>query len=131
MKVCVIGLKNKNYPTEIFHSLFNFLQSELPLKNDVRVVLTDTRQGEMTTGVRENNEIRVLAKNRMLIDIFRTIIHEWVHEFQHQKLGLPEDLETPEIGGPTENMASVLASVFLKKFQKKYPKYKPKIYQER
>lgn len=130
MKVCIIGLKEFDYSKEIFEDFFNFLQSELPLKETVRIVLTKTREGKMTTGVREPNEMRVLAGGRMLIDVFRTLIHEWVHEFQHQKLNVPDDKPTQQIGGPIENMASVLASIFLKKFQKQYPKHEKELFQE-
>lgn len=130
MKVCVIGLKNLNYSSELFNDFLNYLQSELPLSEDVRVVLSKTREGNMTTGVREPNEMRVLAGNRLLIDVLRTIAHEWVHEYQHQRLGVPDDIQLPDIGGPIENMASVLASIFLKKFQTKFPIYDKEIYGE-
>jgi len=129
MKACVIGLKKQKYSKKLFNQFLNYLQSELPLSQDVRIVLTPTLEGNMTTGVREPNEMRVLASKRMLIDVLRTLIHEWVHEFQHQKLGVPDDQHSPEIGGPIENMASVLASIYLKRFQKKYPIFREELYQ--
>ena len=77
----------------------------------------------MTTGVRyPNGNLFVLASNRLLIDILRTLSHEWVHEFQHQKMGLKDNQKIQNIGGPEENMASALSSVFLKKFQKQFLK---------
>jgi hypothetical protein len=74
------------------------------------------------------NKIKVLVKDRMLIDVLRTLVHEWVHEFQHQKMGLKDDAEIQDIGGPVENMANVLAGIIMKKFQKEYPEFKKVIY---
>jgi hypothetical protein len=76
----------------------------------------------MTTGVRmPDNEIVVLAKGRLLIDILRTISHEWAHEFQYQKMGVGDDVKIQDIGGPEENMCNILSGIFIKKFEKKYP----------
>lgn len=130
MKVSVAGIKNLENSTELFHNFLNYLQSELPLTEDIKIVLSSNREGNMTTGVREPNEMRVLVGNRLLIDILRTIAHEWVHEYQNQRMGVPDDIRLPEIGGPVENMASVLASIFLKKFQKRYSKFEKQLYGE-
>lgn len=130
MRVCVKGAKKFKYPTELLHAVFEYLQSEVPLSKDIVVNLTDTRVGGMTTGSRTANEIRVIAKNRMLIDVIRTIMHEWVHEFQHQKLGLKDDATVPNIGGTAENMANVLAGIFMKKFQERYPIFDKDLYHE-
>lgn len=130
MKVCVIGLRNFDFPENVFKDFLNYLQSEMALRDELRIVLCKSREGQMTTGVRNPNEIRVLGGGRLLIDIFRTIAHEWVHEFQYQKLGLSDEHKVPDIGGPVENMASVLASIFLKKFQNNFPEYDKELYQE-
>ena len=130
MKVCVRGAKKFDYPTELLHAVFEFLQSEVPLSKDIVISFTETRVGNMTTGLRSPNEIRVIAKNRMLIDVIRTLMHEWVHEFQHQKLGLKDNENIPDIGGPAENMANVLAGIFMKKFQKRYPIFEKDLYNE-
>lgn len=129
MKVCVKGLKKHKYSKNLIGDFLKYLQSELPLKKDVNIVLTDNREGDMTTGIRKSKEILVLVKGRMLIDVLRTIVHEWVHEYQHQKLGVPNNFKAPNIGGPIENMASVLSSIFLKKFQKDFSKYEKQLYQ--
>jgi hypothetical protein len=85
----------------------------------------------MTTGVRmPNNEIFILTTGRLLIDVIRTIGHEWVHEYQHQKMGLKDDEKIQDIGGPEENMANVLSGIFVKKFEKEFPKYSKILYDE-
>ncbi len=107
------------------------LQDELKLSEDLTISFVTERDGKMTTGVRRpDHDIQVLSKDRMLIDVLRTLAHEWVHEYQVQKMGVSDDEQIQDIGGPEENMASVLASVFLKKFQKKHPKFVKELFGE-
>ena len=83
----------------------------------------------MTTGVRlPHSLIKVLAHGRLLIDVLRTLSHEWVHELQHQKMGIKDTDKTQDIGGTVENMANVLSGIFVKKFQKDYPEYDDILY---
>jgi len=49
---------------------------------------------------------------------------------ENMTTGVPEDEPIQDIGGPEENMASVLSSVFLKKFQKQFPQHIKKIFGE-
>lgn len=108
-----------------------FLQSELPLKTDILISFEKERQEPMTTGVRlPKHKIHILAKNRLLIDVLRTLSHEWVHEFQHQKMGLKDTDKIQDIGGPEENMANVLSGIFLKKFVKNFPQHKKSVFGE-
>jgi hypothetical protein len=65
-----------------------------------------------------------------LVDILRTLAHEWIHEFQHQKLGLKEKTKVQDIGGPEENMANIIAGIFMKQFQKEYPEMDKVLYDE-
>jgi len=108
-----------------------FLQSELPLNTDISISFEKERQDPMTTGVRlPKHKIHILAKNRLLIDVLRTLSHEWVHEFQHQKMGLKDTDKIQDIGGPEENMANVLSGIFLKKFVKNFPQHKKSVFGE-
>ena len=85
----------------------------------------------MTTGVRmPGHQIFVLSKGRMLVDVLRTLGHEWTHEFQHQKMGLKDTEKIKDIGGPEENMANALAGVFTKKFNKKFPNHTNLLYEQ-
>jgi hypothetical protein len=124
MKVCL--KKSGEFPQKneilVIKKFLQFLQSQLPLNQEVRITFTDSREIPMTTGVRmPDNEIVVLAKGRLLIDILRTISHEWAHEFQYQKMGVGDDVKIQDIGGPEENMCNILSGIFIKKFEKKYP----------
>jgi hypothetical protein len=131
MKVCLKNTKKLFNPDEInvIKDFIKFIQTKLQLNKDVIFTFLEKRVEPMTTGVRmPNHEIFVLAKNRLLIDVMRTIAHEWVHEYQHQKMGLSDDKQIKDIGGPEENMSSVLASIYLKSFEKDFFKYEGLMY---
>ena len=133
MKACLknttkyLGLEQ----IKLIKDFINLLQQEVSLKKDVYITFDGQRDGHMTTGVRRpGHKIHVLTKDRLLIDVLRTLAHEWVHEFQHQKLGLKDDEKIQDIGGPEENMANVLSGIFIKKFAKKFPNYLKTMYGE-
>lgn len=111
---------------EVLKSFIDYLHKEIPLE-DVNVEFVNQRQGTMTTGVRQQNgTLKILAGGRMLLDVLRTLSHEWVHEGQHQILGW--EIEGDEIGGPYENQANSLAGVYLKKFQVNHPEFMEILY---
>ena len=131
MKVYLKGLNKFSKPKQIqaVKDFVKYLQTELPLKDNVYITFKGGRDIKMTTGVRRpGSQIFVLADKRLMIDILRTVSHEWVHEFQHQKMGLKGKVQN--IGGPVENMANVLSGIFMKKFDKIFPHYSPVIYEE-
>ena len=131
MKVYFKGLNKFSKPKQIqaVKDFVKYLQTELPLKDNVYITFKGGRDIKMTTGVRRpGSQIFVLADKRLMIDILRTVSHEWVHEFQHQKMGLKGKVQN--IGGPVENMANVLSGIFMKKFDKIFPHYSPVIDEE-
>ena len=133
MKACFKGIDKFTTPEqiEVLKEFTKFLQTELPLNKDVYITFMGKREVKMTTGVRmPGHKIYVLAHDRLLIDILRTLGHEWVHEYQHQKLGLKDTDKVKNIGGPEENMANVLSGIFVKKFDKTKPEFSKIIYGE-
>ena len=111
---------------EVVKSFIDYLHKEIPL-DDVNVEFVNQRQGTMTTGVRQQDgTLKILAGGRMLLDVLRTVSHEWVHEGQNQILGW--EIEGDEIGGPYENQANSLAGVYLKKFQVNHPEFMEILY---
>ena len=131
MKVYFKGLNKFSKPKQIqaVKDFVKYLQTELPLKDDVYITFKGGRDIKMTTGVRRpGSQIFVLADKRLMIDILRTVSHEWVHEFQHQKMGLKDTDKIQDIGGPEENMANTLSGIFVKKFDKENPQYSNVIY---
>jgi hypothetical protein len=132
MKVCI---KNNNSITleqsKVVKDFVSMIQTELPLTNDVNINFVPERDVKMTTGVRfPKGKIFVLSGNRLLIDILRTLAHEWVHEYQHQKMGLKDDQKIQNIGGPEENMANILSGIFVKQFENQYPNHSKLLYGE-
>ena len=131
MKVCLkykTSDLNKN-DIKVLTDFVKFQQENLPLNKDVNLFFVDNRDNNMTTGVRmPQSEISVLAKGRLLIDILRTLSHEWIHEYQHQKMGVDDFSKSPDIGGPHENMANALSGIFMKRFQKEYPQHSEVLY---
>jgi len=134
MKVKLKNIEKYFSPTEIqtINSFIKFLQSHAPLVKDIHMGFdADRHNVPMTTGVRlPNHNIRVLAKDRLLIDVLRTIAHEWVHEYQHQKMGLKDTTKIQDIGGPEENMANILSGIYIKKFAKLFPNHKETMFGE-
>ena len=133
MKACLKQVNNLYTPNqiEVFKDFTKFLSSQLPLNNDIYITFLEKKEGPMTTGVRKpGSEISVLVGKRLLIDVLRTLSHEWVHEYQHQKMGLKDTDKVKDIGGPEENMANTLSGIFVKKFEKTFPKYEELLYGE-
>lgn len=133
MKLCLKNSKSilTKEQLGVLSSFAKFLQSQAPLSKDLKITLTDNQKQTGTTGIRlPHSNIFVLAKGRMLIDILRTLAHEWVHEFQHQKLGLKDTAKIQNIGGPEENMCNILAGIFIKQFDTLNPKFKNLLYGE-
>jgi hypothetical protein len=111
---------------EVIKTFIDYLHNEIPL-DDVTVEFVNQRQGTMTTGVRQQDgSLKILAGGRMLLDVLRTLSHEWVHEGQHQILGWK--IGGDEIGGPLENQANAMAGVYLKKFQVNHPEFMEILY---
>lgn len=134
MKACIKNASKEidEKQIEVISSFIKFLQSQVPLSSDIKIVLTDNQKTTGTTGIRmPGSKIYVLTKGRMLVDILRTLSHEWVHEFQYQKLGLDDNAKIQNIGGPEENMCNILSGIFIKKFDKQNPDYKKTIYEQK
>lgn len=67
----------------------------------------------------ETNELRVVAVNRNLADVLRTLAHELVHDKQ-RKAGVL-DRDSNETGSEHENEANALAGVLLREFGQQNP----------
>lgn len=128
MKVTVYhqdsGIPKKNF--NLYNQFIKFLQKHYPLKDDVSILFLSKRKGEMTTGQHGGkHDIKVLSKNRMNIDIMRTLSHEWLHEYESTILKMRHK---KDIGGKDENIANVEAGKIQKKFEKQFPNFSKLIY---
>jgi len=114
----------ENY--EFFNNFIKYLQKIKPLKHDVTIKFVGEREGDMTTGQRnDKDELLILSKGRMNRDILRTLAHEWVHEYQRTIL---KRNQGPDIGGKNEDEANSESGVIIKKYEKSHPKDVKKMY---
>ena len=81
---------------------------------------TQEAQDEHRTGMHDSEgNITVYIENRNLVDIFRTIFHELVHQRQDE-LGMIQDGDSYP-GSPIEAMADMLAGKYIKIYGKEHP----------
>lgn len=101
----------------VIQDFLRFCQKNSPLKKDVDIHLLGERFGKMTTGSEIAGKIKVLAGGRMLIDILRTLAHEWVHEFARQRNIKLQGFNTLS----QENYANSESGIMLRMFEKSNP----------
>ena len=128
MEICLKYKKRQidEHKLMIIKKFVFFLQKEFPLKDDVTVFFTEKSEEGMTTGSNIRGRIKVLFNKRMLIDVLRTLAHEWVHEHQYQ---YNRKKTNQDIGGPDENEANIESGKILKMFNKKYPHKEDEMYE--
>jgi Fe-Mn family superoxide dismutase len=111
------------------HKFIKLLQEKYPLRKQITIKFLGDQIGGMSTGSRTvNNELKVLAKNRLNRDIMRTLAHEWVHEYQMSVQGRKKG---PDIGGENEDEANAFAGRLVKMFEKKHPDLEKKMYESK
>lgn len=98
-----------------------FVKGELKLKSAPKVVLQNGKNQLKTTAsydyTKPEKIIRVNAKNRMTVDIMRSIAHEMVHHKQYEQGRL--EVKPPDIGGEIEDEANAKAGQYIKLFAQK------------
>ena len=80
---------------------------------------TEKAQGGHHTGMHSGDRIWVYIANRNLIDIFRTIFHELVHQRQYELNMIKDGDSYP--GSPIEAMADMMAGKYIKIYGKEHP----------
>jgi hypothetical protein len=108
----------------VIQDFLRFCQKNSPLKKDVDIQLLGERFGKMTTGSEILGRIKVLAGGRMLIDILRTVAHEWVHEFARQRNIKLQGFNTIS----QENFANSEAGIMIRMFEKSNPQLTALLY---
>ena len=108
----------------------DFLFDKMPVDNINKIEFMGDRGEDMTTGsyTIEKGLVRVLSKGRMLIDVLRTLAHEWVHAAQHDFLGWEKG---PDIGGRNEDGCNIYAGILMKQYQKEFPEKQKMIYESK
>ena len=100
--------------SNLISSFLPFLSQKLGISPLPKIILTGTKHEDMTTGSIsiKSNLIKVLAKVRLLADIFRTLSHEMTHYKQIQE-GRDENSERK---AELEGEADVLAGQIVYEF---------------
>lgn len=117
--------KEKN---EVINHFIKFLYDRMPIESVSEVHFIGKPKGDMTTGsyTMGENVIKVLTKKRMLIDVLRTLAHEWIHGAQHEILGWGKG---PDIGGRNEDGCNIYAGMLMKEYQNEHPLNKSTLYE--
>lgn len=127
MKVTVVhknsGIQKKDFP--LYDKFYKFLQKELPLKGELKIIFMGEKLERMTTGRRNKGVIRILTKGRLLRDILKTIAHEWSHEFDRTT---EKDDENRKIKNKAEAFANSKSGEITTKFEKKEIPQKKDLY---
>jgi Zn-dependent peptidase ImmA (M78 family) len=89
---------------------------EVKISYDSSVAQTMKSFGKYTP---DTNELLVVAANRNLADVLRTIAHEIIHHKQNKSGKLQND--SNNTGSDIENEANALAGVFMREFAKNNP----------
>lgn len=105
---------------EILNSFVKFVIKELEIKKPPTVSIQNGRGKLRTTASydysKENKIIKINGKNRILVDILRSVAHELKHhqQFEDGKL----KVKPPDIGGEIEDGANIFAGNAIKMFAK-------------
>jgi len=114
----------KEKKNEVINNFIEFVKKEIGM-NDVpeieisydNKIAQDMRSfGKYTP---ENNELLIVATNRNLADILRTIAHELIHHKQFSDGKITHN--SNDTGSDVENEANSLAGIIMRKFAKLKP----------
>lgn len=117
----ILPVEKKN---EIIKEFVEFAQKKLGLKDLPKLIISyDEKEAQDMKSfgkyTPETNELRVVAANRNLADVLRTLAHELIHHKQRQDGVLKPD--SSNTGSDIENEANALAGVFMREFGQKNP----------
>lgn len=110
---------------EVINDFINFVDQKIDFKGSVpnlRLSYDENDAREMRSYGRyipETNELFVVAANRSLGDILRTIAHELVHQKQMEDGKLKPD--SGNTGSNEENEANAVAGILMREFGKNNP----------
>lgn len=107
----------------------NFAKNYLGIDDDVKVKLAFERTPDLKTTAYYNTNglIVVYVKDRLLVDIKKSIAHELTHHLQNIEGRLNNPIKDGEDGSPIENEANAKAGEIIRKWGKLHPEiyYKP------
>ena len=104
----------------IVKNFITYTCKKLNLKKVPTIELVAERIQSMTTGAYdpEKDKIYILAQNRLMADVLRTLAHELVHAMQRETGKFNVGDEVQDAGGSIEDEANAKAGELLKLFVK-------------
>lgn len=127
MKLSLKQIRKNLRPNQVGITMdfLKFLQDNAPLNKDIVIVFQDQRNESITTGKQFADSIVVFTKSRILVDILRTIAHEWIHILQDSD---------PQISNKSqreiEDHSNSLGGYLIRKFQKENPHHEVEIHKD-
>ena len=115
----------KEKKDEVINQFITFSKEKLELGDNlpsIKISYDEKEASEMKSFGKytpESNELLVVAVNRNLADVLRTLAHELVHCMQRTKGLLKKD--SSDTGSDVENEANALAGVLLREFGQQNP----------
>lgn len=102
------------------NNFVKFTKDHLGLKHAPKIVIQNGRKDLKTTAnydyTSSEKVVKINGKNRMLVDVMRSIAHELVHHRQFEQGRL--SVKPPDIGGEIEDEANAVAGQIIKLFAK-------------
>ena len=112
------GLAYNDDKKKIISQFINYVIEKLGLKKIPKITFISERIKGMTTGAYNPKEdkVYVLANNRMLADMLRTVAHELVHAMQRETGKFKIGDTVQDAGGDIENEANAKSGELIKTF---------------
>jgi 50S ribosomal subunit-associated GTPase HflX len=108
---------------EKLYEFARFVKKELDIKHIPTIAILNKREHLKTMAnydyAKENKIIKVYGKNRMLVDIMRSLAHELNHHKQFEQGRLK--IKPPDIGGEIEDESNAKAGQLIKIFAIRHP----------
>lgn len=101
----------------------NFAKKHLNIDDDIKVALAYERTPDIKTTAYYNLDgfIKVYVKDRAIIDVMRSICHEFVHHKQNLEGRLTNTTEDGADGSDIENEANAVAGKIIRIYGKLHP----------
>lgn len=127
MKIKLKNISQDLRPNQVgIAKLFiKFLHTEIPIKKNLVINFTNKRNNSITTGNENDGVISVFTKSRILIDILRTLAHEWVHFTENDSPN-----ERPIAPAKSEDLANSLSGYLIRRFVENNPQIEVEIYKD-
>jgi hypothetical protein len=102
-----------------------FAKEYLGISDDIQIALTFTKTNDIKTTAyydySNGGFIKVYVKDRLLVDIEKSIAHELTHHLQNIEGRLNNPIKDGEDGSPIENEANAKAGEIIRKWGKLHP----------